>query len=81
MRTDPCQFKAKLDGNIKKTKMALARMAYMQKKGIWKGADAAASEISLEQMERMIEQRGAELRRRIIDQNPKTQRRECDAVC
>jgi hypothetical protein len=68
---DPVSFKAKLDGNIKQTKMALARAAYMQKKGIWKGAEAAASAIPLQRMEGIINDRANAIKQDILSRNPK----------
>lgn len=67
----PDVFKAKLDNMVKKTRMALVRYAYLRKQGFEGSAEDAASKLSLEGMEKVVNDRAAAIRRDILAKNPK----------
>lgn len=66
----PTEFRAKMDGVIRQTKLAYARMSYLRKNGFAGGADEAARQLPLERMQGVIQKRTDEIAREAIKASP-----------
>lgn len=75
-KDSPTQFKAKLDQGIRLTQLALIRYAYTRKSGKpW-----SESGISLDQMERLVEEKTRALRDEVRRANPDAKPNQIDAT-
>ncbi len=66
----PTEFYAKLQANIRVSKMALARYNYLSKRGFPADVDAMSREISLDAMPKVIQNRTDELLKESLNKNP-----------
>ena len=72
----PTEFKAKLDNAIRMSKLAFARNAYLRRQGFTGSVDQAASQIPLQRMEGIIQQRTRAILQEAQQANPGVPARE-----
>jgi hypothetical protein len=74
---DPVSFRAKLMGSIANVKLAIARNNYMRDKFAG-SVDELAQQMPLDNMKKIIDQRGAELEQQLRQANPKVDPKQID---
>ena len=85
VKDSPDQFQAKLENSLKMTKAALARHNYLISQGYDAKALGASKEkiesmVKIDDMPRIINQRGAELKQKIMSENPQADSNQVDQL-
>jgi hypothetical protein len=83
VKDSPTQFQAKLENSMRMAKTALARHNYLIAKGYDPkalGGDKLGDVIKLDDMPRIINQRGAELKQKILSEDPQADGSQIDRI-